>query len=181
MPGNLDGGMSRAYIALGSNLGDREGFLRQALDRLDALSGVRVVRVSGLYETDPVGYTDQPAFLNAAAALDTKLSPRELLDCMLQTEETLGRKRDIRWGPRTVDLDLLTFGSEQIDTPELTLPHPRMRERPFVLIPLRDIIEETEMPELAEAVSNPSDPDGEAGVKRWKTRFWQAESGPSAN
>ena len=108
-----------AYIGLGSNLGDREATLREALRRLGELEGIEVVAVSAFRETDPVGKLDQPRFLNAAAALETDLPPRELLGCLLEVERMLGRNRaaEERWGPRTIDLDLLLYGDETIDEP----------------------------------------------------------------
>ena len=128
--------MVRAYIGLGSNLGDREATLRRALE---LLSG-EIVAVSSFRETDPVGYLDQPRFLNAAAALDTELEPRALLDRLLEVERELGRTREgPRFGPRTIDLDLLLYGVRAIDEPGLTVPHPRLAERLFVLEPLAEL------------------------------------------
>ena len=129
-----------AYVGLGANLGDREATLRAAVEALAALPGVRVVAVSSLRETDPVGYLDQPPFLNGAAALETGLGPRELLDALLAVERALGRTREgPRFGPRTVDLDLLLYGSEVVDEPGLTVPHPRLHERAFALEPLAEL------------------------------------------
>ena len=132
---------ARAYIGLGSNLGDREATLREALDRLGAGEGIAVVAVSSFRETDPVGVLDQPRFLNAAAALETSLAPRELLERLLAVERALGRDRaqEERWGPRTLDLDLLLYGDEEVDEPGLTVPHPRLAERAFVLEPLLEL------------------------------------------
>jgi 2-amino-4-hydroxy-6-hydroxymethyldihydropteridine diphosphokinase len=132
--------MTRAYVGLGANLGEREGALRAALAALDATEGVDVVAVSTFRETDPVGYLDQPRFLNAAAALDTTLAPRELLDALLEVERSLGRTREgPRYGPRTIDLDLLLYGDESLDEPGLTIPHPRLQGRAFVLEPLAEL------------------------------------------
>jgi 2-amino-4-hydroxy-6-hydroxymethyldihydropteridine diphosphokinase len=129
-----------AYVGLGANLGDREGSIRAAIDRLDAHPDVTVVAVSQLRETDPVGIVDQPRFVNAAAAVDTELSPRELLDVLLAVERELGRTRTgPRYGPRTIDLDLLLYGDEIVDEPGLTVPHPRLHERRFALEPLADL------------------------------------------
>ncbi|MGZ8783463.1 MAG: 2-amino-4-hydroxy-6-hydroxymethyldihydropteridine diphosphokinase [Gaiellaceae bacterium] len=133
--------MPTAYIGLGSNLGDREATIRAALA---ALPGV--VAVSELRETEPVGVVDQPPFLNGAAALDTELSPRALLDALLAVERELGRVRDERWGPRTLDLDLLLYGTETIEEPGLTVPHPRLHERRFALEPLLDLDPELVVP-----------------------------------
>jgi 2-amino-4-hydroxy-6-hydroxymethyldihydropteridine diphosphokinase len=131
----------RAYIGLGSNLGEREATLLEALDRLGAEEGIEVVAVSSLRETDPVGFLDQPRFVNAAAAIETSLPPRELLERLLEVERSLGRNRarETRWGPRTIDLDLLLYGDEEIHEPGLTVPHPRLAERPFVLEPLVEL------------------------------------------
>jgi len=132
--------VTRAYIGLGSNLGDRRAQLDEALRRLDADPAVAVVAVSSFRDTDPVGVVDQPRFLNAAAALDTSLPPRELLDRLLAVERALGRDRSgERWGPRTVDLDLLLYGDLALDEPGLTVPHPRLDERRFVLEPLVEL------------------------------------------
>ena len=126
--------MTLAYVGLGANLGDREGTIRAAVADLPG-----VVAVSTLCETDSVGITDQPRFLNGVAALETELAPRELLDVLLAVERRLGRERGKRWGPRTIDLDLLLYGDEVIDETGLTIPHPRLHERRFVLEPLADL------------------------------------------
>lgn len=132
--------MTRAYVGLGANLGDRSAMLRAALEQLAAEPGVSLVAVSSVRETDPVGPVDQPRFLNAAAALDTELSPRELLDRLLGIERRLGRTREgPRFGPRTIDLDLLLYGEERLDEPGLELPHPRLHERLFALEPLFEL------------------------------------------
>ena len=129
-----------SYIGLGSNLGDREGFLRRALELLRAEPEIDVTAVSSVRETDPVGLVDQPRFLNAVARVETDLAPRELLDRMLAAERELGRRRDgPRFGPRTVDLDLLLYGDEEIDEPGLIVPHPHLAERRFVLEPLHEL------------------------------------------
>jgi 2-amino-4-hydroxy-6-hydroxymethyldihydropteridine diphosphokinase len=131
----------RAYVALGSNLGDREATLRAAVERLGGAPGIEVVAVSRLRETDPVGpVQDQPRFLNGAVALETTLSARALLARLLEVERELGRTREgPQGGPRTLDLDLLLYGEERIDEPGLRVPHPRLHERPFVLEPLADL------------------------------------------
>ena len=126
--------MTVAYVGLGANLGDREETIRAAVAQLPG-----VVAVSPLRETDPVGVTDQPRFLNGVAAVETELAPRELLDVLLAVERRLGRERRERWGPRTIDLDLLLYGDEVIDEDGLTVPHPRLHERRFVLEPLADL------------------------------------------
>jgi 2-amino-4-hydroxy-6-hydroxymethyldihydropteridine diphosphokinase len=132
--------LTRAYVGLGANLGDREATLRRALELLEAEDGVEVIAVSQLRETDPVGVVDQPRFLNGAAAVETSLSARELLEVLLRVERDLGRVRDAaRWGPRTIDLDLLLYGDEAIDEPGLRVPHPRLHERRFALDPLVEL------------------------------------------
>jgi 2-amino-4-hydroxy-6-hydroxymethyldihydropteridine diphosphokinase len=129
-----------AYVGLGSNLGDREATIRDALAALAAEDGIEVVAVSTLRETEPVGVGLQPFFLNGAAELETTLSARELLDRLLATEQRFGRVRvPGEHGPRTLDLDLLLYGDEQIDEPGLAVPHPRLHEREFVLEPLAEL------------------------------------------
>ncbi len=132
--------MTSAYVGLGANLGDRERTLRAAVDALGADVGVEVVAVSALRETDPVGVGDQPRFLNGAAELDTTLTARELLDRLLAVEQRFGRVRvPGEHGPRTLDLDLLLYGDAELDEPGLTVPHPRLHERRFVLEPLAEL------------------------------------------
>jgi 2-amino-4-hydroxy-6-hydroxymethyldihydropteridine diphosphokinase len=133
--------MTRSYIGIGSNLGDREATLRSAVASLAASPGVDVVGVSTFRETEPVGpVVDQPPFLNGAVALETTLEARELLELLLQIEADHGRTREgPQGGPRTLDLDLLLHGDERIDEAGLTIPHPRLRERAFVLEPLADL------------------------------------------
>jgi 2-amino-4-hydroxy-6-hydroxymethyldihydropteridine diphosphokinase len=140
--------MTRSYVALGANLGDREATIRAALAELDLVPGVQIVAVSALRETDPVGYLDQPRFLNGAAALETTLAPRELLDVLLAVERRFGRTREgvPAQGPRTLDLDLLLYGSVEIAEPGLTIPHPRLHERRFVLEPLSELDPSLEVP-----------------------------------
>ncbi len=131
--------MTRAYLALGSNLGDRLGYLQLAVDELAAADGVEVVAVSRVYETAPVGGPPQDAYLNAVAAIDTELEPHPLLALAQRVEQDARRVRWERWGPRTLDVDILLFGDLRLDDPALTIPHPRMWERGFVLAPLRDV------------------------------------------
>ena len=139
---------ARAYIGLGSNLGDREATLREALRRLGAVDGIAVVAVSSFRETDPVGKVDQPRFVNAAAELQTSLRPHDLLNRLLEVERALGRDRarEERWGTRTVDLDLLLYGDETVEEPGLEVPHPRLAERAFVLEPLLELDPELRLP-----------------------------------
>jgi 2-amino-4-hydroxy-6-hydroxymethyldihydropteridine diphosphokinase len=130
-----------AYIGLGANLGERRRTIAEALRRLDHDERTRVLARTEPIETDPVGYEHQPRFLNAAAAVETARSPRELLELLLAIERGLGRVRGEgpRYGPRPIDLDLLLYGSEVIDEPGLAVPHPRMHERRFVLEPLAEL------------------------------------------
>jgi len=139
----------RAFVGLGSNLGEREATLWKALEGLGATEGIEVVAVSSFRETDPVGVVDQPRFVNGAAALETSLRPRELLERLLDVERSLGRDRAVeeRWGPRTLDLDLLLYGGESIDEPGLEVPHPRLAERAFVLEPLLELDPDLRLPD----------------------------------
>ena len=128
---------NRAYVSLGSNLGDSLQTLRQAAAALAGLGAV--VAASPVYETDPVGFKEQPAFLNAVVELDTTLEPLPLLDALLAIEADSGRERGIRFGPRTLDLDLIWYDGRRLENDRLTLPHPRAHEREFVLRPLADL------------------------------------------
>ncbi|MGZ4352820.1 MAG: 2-amino-4-hydroxy-6-hydroxymethyldihydropteridine diphosphokinase [Gaiellaceae bacterium] len=133
----------RAYVGVGANLGDREATIREAV----RLLGDDVVAVSRLRETEPWGYADQPPFLNGAILLDTDLEPRAILDRLLAVERELGRTREgPRYGPRTIDLDLLLYGDRVVDEPGLTVPHPRLHERAFALEPLLDLDPALEIP-----------------------------------
>jgi 2-amino-4-hydroxy-6-hydroxymethyldihydropteridine diphosphokinase len=129
----------RVYVGLGSNLGEREAMIRLALDDLARLPETTLLRASSLYDTEPVGDVDQPNFLNAAAELETGLAARQLLWNLQLVEKRLGRARTRRWGPRTMDLDLLLFGDLVIDEPGLIVPHPEMLKRSFVLVPLVEL------------------------------------------
>jgi 2-amino-4-hydroxy-6-hydroxymethyldihydropteridine diphosphokinase len=137
-----------AYVGMGSNLGDREAILRRALELLDDEPGIRVAAVSTFTETDPVGYVDQPPFLNGACALESELAPRALLERLLAVERELGRVRDgvPRYGPRTCDLDLLLYGDAVVAEPDLEVPHPRLAERRFALEPLVELGPELRLP-----------------------------------
>jgi 2-amino-4-hydroxy-6-hydroxymethyldihydropteridine diphosphokinase len=141
--------LTRAYVGVGANLGDREGTIRRALELLDAEDGIELVAVSTLRETAPVGYAEQPPFLNGAAAVDTGLAPRELLELLLAVERELGRVRaeGPRYGPRTIDLDLLLYGDLVVDEPGLTVPHPRLAERRFALEPLHELDPDLRLPD----------------------------------
>lgn len=140
--------MQRAYVGLGSNLGDREQTLRAALAALAEHPRLDLVAVSSLIDTEPVGYTDQPRFLNGVAVLETELSARELLELLLEVERRFGRSREgvPAEGPRTLDLDLLVYGAAEIEEPGLRVPHPRLHERGFVLEPLAEVAPGLEVP-----------------------------------
>jgi 2-amino-4-hydroxy-6-hydroxymethyldihydropteridine diphosphokinase len=130
----------RAYLGLGSNLGDRLAHLQAAVDGLHAADEVEVVQVSRVYETDPVGGPEQPSYLNAVVAVDTSLHARQLLDVAKGLERAEQRVPTERWGPRTLDVDVLIVGDEEVHEPDLEVPHPRMHERGFVLAPLSDLV-----------------------------------------
>ena len=133
------------YLGLGSNLGDRLANLTAALRGLENRD-VRTLRSSRVYETDPVGGPPQPEYLNAVIEVETALEPRDLLSVCLEVEDELGRERGERWGPRTIDIDLLTYGDREIDEPNITVPHPRMHERAFVLVPLLELDADPPLP-----------------------------------
>lgn len=135
-----------AYLGLGANLGDRAATLAGALASLAATQGLKILRCSGLYETEPQGLTDQPWFLNCVAAVSWAGTPRNLLYACLAVEARFGRTRTVRWGPRTLDVDVLLLGDRVIDTPELTVPHPRLHERAFALAPLAEIAPDAVIP-----------------------------------
>jgi 2-amino-4-hydroxy-6-hydroxymethyldihydropteridine diphosphokinase len=137
--------VTRVFLGMGSNLGDRLENLRRAVELL-AERRARLIRSSRVYETDPVGGPPQPDFLNAVAELETELSPRDLLQICQDVERVMGRTREDRWGPRPIDLDILLFGEEEIDHPELQVPHPRMHQRAFVLVPLLELVADPILP-----------------------------------
>lgn len=128
-----------AYISLGTNMGDREANIHNAIQELKDHKLITIEEISSIYETDPVGYLDQDPFLNLVVKISTNLNPIELLEVTQMIEKNLGRIRDIRWGPRTIDLDILLYNQENIEAEHLRIPHPRMFERSFVLIPLKEI------------------------------------------
>ncbi|KJE26999.1 2-amino-4-hydroxy-6-hydroxymethyldihydropteridine diphosphokinase [Geobacillus thermoleovorans] len=160
-----------AYLALGSNLGDRVSYLRSAIEALHHHQEIFITSSSSIYETDPVGYVDQGKFLNMVIEVATSLSPFALLDATQQIEQRFGRKREIRWGPRTLDLDILLYNHENIETEQLTIPHPRMAERAFVLIPLLEVNSRVAIPNLSEPLIDIIGrlPD-KKGVHVWKRK-----------
>ena len=139
----------KVFVGLGANLGDREATIRRAVEYLANEPGIELLAVSSLRETDPVGYLDQPRFLNGAVALETELGPRELLERLLRIERELGRERGKgpRLGPRPIDLDLLLYGEEVVDEPGLNVPHPRLAERRFALEPLHELDPDLRLPD----------------------------------
>ena len=153
-----------AYLALGSNLGDRLGTLQRAVELLGGRDGVDVVRSSRVFETDPVG-PPQPAYLNAVLDVATTLEPRALLDACLGVEAELGRERLERWGPRTLDVDVLTYDALEVHEPDLEIPHPRMHERGFVLVPLGELTQDPMLPGGRTLATLRLAPDAVLGVR----------------
>lgn len=135
--------MTEAILSLGGNIGDREFFIAEAMRRILKDPHVYSLERSGLYETSPVGYTEQDSFLNACVRIETDLEAMELLSLVNRIENELGRVRNVRWGPRTIDIDIIFYGDDVIDTDRLTVPHPRYKERAFVTVPLTDLGIET--------------------------------------
>lgn len=144
--------MSRVYLSLGSNLEDRSANLSAALLQIGELTATQVLNVSGVYETDPVGVTDQPCFLNLAAEIETALAPLEFLNACKEIETHIGRVATRRWGPRAIDIDLILWGTMVLESAELSLPHLRYRERNFVLAPLAEIAPEVMDPVTGRSV-----------------------------
>lgn len=143
----------RIYLLLGSNEGDRENYLRDARESLrNALDG-NAVQASGIYETAAWGLEDQPAFLNQALSMITELSPEDVLNCIREVEAAAERQRTVRWGQRTLDVDILIFGDMVIDTPELRIPHPELGNRRFALLPLAEIAADLEHPVLHQSIA----------------------------
>lgn len=162
--------MKLAYIALGSNIEPREIYLQKAVEFLDEHESIQVKRQSSIYETEPVGYVDQEKFLNKVMEIETSLDAAELLAYCQSTEINLGRKRELKWGPRTIDLDILLYNQENINSEQLIVPHPRMQERAFVLIPLQEIHPAINIPLLNKSVSTILDevsPQEKEGVMKW--------------
>jgi len=141
------------YVGLGSNLGDRRGWLRRAIDKLQCAHGIAVIQRSAVYESEPVGYSDQPRFLNQVIEIATGLDPQTLIRVLQDIESRLGRVRQRVWGPRNIDLDLLAYDGRELDTPVLKLPHPEIHRRRFVLLPWAEIAPQFEVPRWCATVA----------------------------
>ncbi|OKL35795.1 2-amino-4-hydroxy-6-hydroxymethyldihydropteridine diphosphokinase [Domibacillus mangrovi] len=158
------------YLSLGTNMGDRELFLKEAVKLLCQKEKMHIEVVSSIYETDPVGFIDQPPFLNIVLKARTSLSAVEVLGVCMEIENELGRKRDLRWGPRTIDLDILLYNHDNIKSENLIIPHPRMKERAFVLIPLVEIDATIQIPDISMPLEQYLHyVQGKEGVNIWKT------------
>ncbi len=163
--------MITTYIGLGANLGDREANINCALVELvrsDFGSTLGLVGVSSIYETEPVGFQDQPDFLNAVARIETDLGPHELLAALEKIEAKVGRKETFKWGPRIVDLDILLYGDESLEEDNLTIPHPEMHKRAFVLTPLAEIAPEAKHPVLGLTARELSERVGSGGIRAYE-------------
>lgn len=160
-----------AFIALGSNMGNREEYLTKAIKKIQLHPAIEVVDLSSIYETDPIGYTNQAEFLNMVIKINTDLSAFELLDVLQGIEKHLDRKRELKWGPRTLDLDILLYNHENIEAEQLIIPHERMHERAFVLIPLYELDKDISIPTIEESllsiIEHLSDKEG---VRIWKQK-----------
>ncbi|KLV22240.1 2-amino-4-hydroxy-6-hydroxymethyldihydropteridine diphosphokinase [Niallia circulans] len=163
--------MNKVYLSLGSNIGNRLEYIHEAVQMLHNQEEIKVVNISSVYETDPVGYEEQALFLNIVIQVETSLNPCSLLEQCQNIESELGRKRIIRWGPRTIDLDILLYNQENIVSEKLIIPHPRIEERAFVLVPLIEIAPDIKLPNkpilLKESLQLLRDREG---VRVWKQR-----------
>lgn len=157
------------FISIGSNMGNRYDYLTKAIKSLTTYPEIELINYSSIYETDPVGYEEQDLFLNMVIKVITKLSAFELLAICLKTELELDRKREMKWGPRTLDLDILLYNQESIETKKLVVPHPRMQERAFVMIPLLEITQSDDIPGIQESLKQLPDKEG--------VRIWKRKSG----
>jgi 2-amino-4-hydroxy-6-hydroxymethyldihydropteridine diphosphokinase len=156
--------MPIAYVGFGSNIGDKAGNIHRALDILSQIDSIKVTKVSSFYETEPIGYEDQDWFINAVVQIETILTPEELLSAFKKVEQIMGRKNMIRWGPREIDLDLLMYDQLCFESPGLVIPHPRLHERAFVLIPLAEIA-----PDLVHPIQKKTIAELQAGIQSKKT------------
>lgn len=164
--------MSRATVGLGSNMGDRERLIRAALALLNEVPGTEVIKVSSLYDSESAGDPSEPDYLNAAALLETDRPPRQLLWHLLLIEARLGRERRKKWGPRPIDLDLLFHDSKIVDEPDLILPHPRILERPFVLVPLEELDPDFVHPVAGRTIHDLLRERKFSAAVRWRGRLW---------
>ena len=157
--------MVTAYIGLGANLGDREANIKRALEEI-VRKGCRLVRISSMYETAPVGFEDQPDFLNTVAEIETEAGPAELLAVLDEIEQKIGRRETFKWGPRIVDLDILLYGDRILEEDNLKIPHPEMHKRAFVLSPLAEIAPDALHPVLGLTARELSEKVGQKGVRK---------------
>ncbi len=174
-----DKGEHRVYLGLGSNLGDRRKNLLAALRLLDGMEGVRVTEVSAVYETEPWGVQEQPDFLNLVAVVSTSRSPRAMLAACGEVEKRLCRVREERWGPRVIDVDILLYDDIRVEEEDLVIPHPRMLEREFVLVPLLELQPDISLPGLGRA-PRPGDNAGRDRVRlafRYGEEEWHGKEG----
>jgi 2-amino-4-hydroxy-6-hydroxymethyldihydropteridine diphosphokinase len=159
--------MERVFLGLGSNIGDRIATIQKAKEMISSLPGVSVISSSSLYETEPVGISDQPMFINAVLEIETDLSPEELFFKLKDIEANLGRTETIRWGPRVIDIDILLFGDMIFEERDLTIPHPEMTKRGFVLVPLCEIAPEIKHPRLKKTIKELTDDLGDVcGIEK---------------
>nr|WP_106782196.1 2-amino-4-hydroxy-6-hydroxymethyldihydropteridine diphosphokinase [Lysinibacillus timonensis] len=162
--------MNDVYLSIGTNIGNREQNLKHALNLLNDKTGLSIIKISSIYETAPVGFLNQPSFLNIAVYLQTQFSAQEMLILCQSVENELGRVRKERWGPRIIDLDILLFNNDNIEVENLTIPHPRMFERAFVLVPLMEIAQVPLTNQLQEAQKNFEMLDlQQEGIIKWKS------------
>ncbi|GKU84991.1 2-amino-4-hydroxy-6-hydroxymethyldihydropteridine diphosphokinase [Niallia sp. NCCP-28] len=160
---------NKAYISLGSNVGNRVEYLQEAVRMLGQQEEISLVSISSIYETDPVGYVEQDPFLNIVLEVCTSLTPLDLLKVCQSVENELGRKRIIRWGPRTIDLDILLYNHENIESEKLSIPHPRIEERAFVMIPLLEIAPAIQLPNKSMPLIESNEfLRGKEGVRIWR-------------
>jgi 2-amino-4-hydroxy-6-hydroxymethyldihydropteridine diphosphokinase len=163
-----------AFIGLGTNIGNREIYLNKAIMLLEADLNIKVSKTSSIYETDPIGYVEQASFLNMVVKIKTSYSPQQLIEKTMKIEAELGRERIVHWGPRTIDLDILLYNKENIESEHLMIPHPRMQERAFVLIPLLEIdgdilLNNVSLTEVLEQLKD------KEGVRLWKRTIGAGE------